>query len=125
MKRENLASAVNDGTRRITVRGKAAIVPLKFDRHGDLASSSTRLFKRLSLDDLRFLKIWREQGWDVRKAAEVSGLSEERAAKLVKRLSCFREEDARVQALCEIPTPQWISAKHVENIYAGGQLTDS
>lgn len=126
MKRENLSSAVNDASRKIRIRGKQAIVPLKFDKDGDPVRSVDRLIlKRLSLDDLRFLKVWRENGWDIVKATHHSGLSEEHIQRLVKKLACFREEDAKIQALCQIPTPEWIAAKHVENLYAGGTLEDS
>lgn len=52
-------------------------------------------------------------------------IPEPRALRLIKKLSCFREEDAKVRALCEIPTPEWIAAKHVENIYEGGRLEES
>ena len=48
-----------------------------------------------------------------------SGLDRSHVERLVKKLACFREEDARVKALCEIPTPDWIAAKHVENVYSG------
>lgn len=125
LKRENLERAVNDGTRKITLRGKQAIVPLKFDKHGKPATSKTLLLKRLSLDDLRFLQLWREADWDCIKAASLSNLSQPQVERLIKKLQCFREEDAQVRALAEIPTPDWITAKHVENVYAGGTLEDS
>jgi len=103
------------------VRGPQAIIPLKFDGNGDVATDASRVVKRLTLDDLRFLKCWRDGGWDVGKARESSGFSAERVEKLVKKLRCFREEDARVQALCAIPTPDWIKSQHVENTYLGGK----
>lgn len=63
--------------------------------------------------------------WDVRVASEKTGYDLAKSERLVKKLACFREEDARVKALCEIPTPDWIAAKHVQNIYEGGTLEDS
>jgi hypothetical protein len=122
---ENLESAVNDASRKIKIRGKQAIVPLKFDAAGSPATAVSRIFKRLNLDDLRFLKLWRAAGWDINVAQAKSGMDAARCAKLIKRLSCFRDEEARVRALCEIPTPDWICAKHVENIYAGGKAGKS
>lgn len=114
---EDLAKVVNDKSRRITIRGKQAIVPLKFDEDGNPATADKLIFKRLSLTDLRFLRDWREAEWDVAKATEKSGLDPSKVERLIKKLQCFREEDAKVKALAEIPTPSWIKAKHVENIY--------
>jgi len=122
----NLASAVNDRARKIRRPvGNQVIVPLKFAKDGSVSTSRNRIFKRLSLTDLRFLKVWRESGWDIEKAVKDCQIPPEKSAKLIQKLACFREEDARVRALCEIPTPDWIAAKHVENLYAGGSLADS
>jgi hypothetical protein len=123
--KENLAKAVNDASRRVTIRGKQAIVPLKFDEDGNPATVDKLIFKRLSLKDLRFLQALRESSWDVTKACDRCGIQQDAADRLVKKLACFREEDARVKALCEIPTPDWIAAKHVQNVYEGGTLEDS
>lgn len=125
MKRENLAKVINDKARKVTIRGKQVIVPLKFDEDGNPATQDKLIFKRLSLNDLRFLSLWRSHAWDIEKATNASNLPKEKVALLVRRLSCFREEDARVKALCEIPTPSWIKAKHVQNFYEGGTLEDS
>jgi len=122
---EHLERVVNDGTRKITLRGREALVPLKFGKDGRPATQRTLLLKRLTLDDLRFLQLWREASWDIAKARQDSGLLPERVERLVKKLQVFREEDAKVKALSEIPTPSWISAKHVENVYDGGTLEDS
>ncbi len=118
-------AGINDKARKVKLRGKTAIVPLKFDEDGNPATADRLIFKRLSLLDLRFLKAWRDASWDTAKAQEAVSLSTEKVERLAKRLVCFREEDARVKALCEIPTPDWIAAKHVQNIYEGGQLDDS
>lgn len=125
MKRENLAKAVNDSARKVTIRGKEVIVPLKFDEDDNPATIDRLIVRRLSLTDLRFLQALRQGNWDVHKAAENAGIDFAKAERLIKKLSVFREEDARVKALCEIPTPDWIKAKHVENFYEGGKLQDS
>lgn len=123
---ENLPSVVNDAARRIKVKGHGVRVPLKFDASGAPATSVDRLiFKRLSMDDLRFLKYLREAEWNVDLAVEKTGISLGEGERLVKKLACFREEDARVKALCEIPTTSWIKSKHVENFYEGGTMADS
>lgn len=122
---ENLLSAVNDKSRKVRLRGKQAIVPLKFDREGDIVTNEThpslRIIKCLTLTDLAFLKVWKESGWDIEKTRAKTNYPEKQFERLVKRLGCFRDEDAKVQALAEIPTPAWITAKHVENVYAGGK----
>jgi hypothetical protein len=123
--KEHLERAVNDKARKITLRGREAIVPLKFDEDGNPATVDKLIFKRLTLNDLRFLQALRQFNWDSAKACEKTGIDAERGARFLKKLSCFREEDAKVRALCEIPTPEWIAAKHVENIYDGGTLEDS
>lgn len=114
---KNLENIVNDGSRKIKIRGREAIVPLKFDEEGAPATVDRLLFKRLTLQDLRFLQDWRAAEWDTQKAIEKSGLTPEKAERLIKKLVVFREEDAKVKALAEIPTPDWIKSKHVENIY--------
>jgi len=123
--KEDLAKVVNDKSRRVKVYGRTAIVPLKFDESGNPTRADRIIFKRLSLNDLRFLREWREVDWDVQKAVEKSGIPQGKAERLIKKLACFREEDARVKALCEIPTPGWIKSKHVENFYEGGTLEES
>ena len=123
--RAQLEKVVNDRSRKIKIRGKTAIVPLKFDEAGNPATADKLIFKRLSLNDLRFLRELRANSWDVTKASEISGIAIEKGEALIKKLACLREEDARVKALCEIPTPSWIAAKHVENFYEGGRLKDS
>lgn len=119
MKKENLANVVNDKTRRVSIRGKEAIVPLKFGTDGQPATIETLILKRLSLADLRFLSLWRDSRFEepVEKLAVKANLAIEKVERLIKKLSCFREEDARVRALSEIPTPSWIVSKHVENVY--------
>ena len=125
MNEEHLERAVNDRSRKITIRGHQAIVPLKFDEDGNPATVDRLIFKRLSLNDLRFLRHLRESKWDIAIACKKAGVAESSSERLIKKLSCFREEDARVKALCEIPTPDWIAAKHVQNVYEGGTLEDS
>ena len=118
-------AGINDKARKVALRGSEVIVPLKFDEEGNPATADHLIFKRLTITDLRFLQVWRDASWDIAKAQEKTTLTADQVARLVKKLACFREEDARVKALCEIPTPDWIAAKHVENVYNGGQLEDS
>lgn len=129
LKKSELAQSISDKARKVTVRGSEVIVPLKFDEDGEIVSEATPpdrlVLKRLKLLDLRFLKEWRAANWSIEEAIKKTGVSEDVAKRLIKKLSCFRDEDAKVKALAEIPTPSWIAAKHVENIYDGGTLEDS
>jgi hypothetical protein len=118
-------AGINDKARKVKMRGKQVIVPLKFDEDGNAATIDKLIFKRLSLNDLRFLKEWREANWNIDAVLAKSICTRDQAERLVKKLAVFREEDARVKALCEIPTPSWITAKHVQNVYEGGTLEDS
>lgn len=124
-----LGKDLNDSSRKVKRIGKQLLVPRKFDDNGEILDSSTFdasvHLKRLDLNDLRFLKVWRDNSWNTAKAQEVSGLTDPQVKRLVSRLAVFREEDARVKALSEIPTTAWITAKHVENVYDGGKLEDS
>lgn len=127
--KDKLASALSDSARQVSLRGRQALVPLKFDTDGEIVNETTPvdklILKKLSLKDLEFLKAWRDAKWDVARAREKVGINECDVERVVKKLRCFRDEDAKIQALAEIPTPTWIAAKHVENIYEGGRLGDS
>lgn len=124
--KKKLASVVNDASRKITIRGSQAIVPLKYDKDGNpVQRIQSQYLKRLTLDDLRFLKAWKESDWNLDAAVKKTNVSQERALHLAKKLQVFREEDAITRSLAEIPTPSWIAARHVENVLDGGQLEDS
>lgn len=130
MKRHELEKAFNDGSRHVAIRGRQAVVPLKFDSAGQPVSEDTNpkniVLKKLSLKDIEFLYHWRlTEFGDASKACEKAGISLDQAERLANKLSCFKEEDAKVKALAEIPTPSWIAAKHVENVYDGGTMEDS
>lgn len=129
LKKPNLEKAVNDGSRKIHLRGSQAIVPLKFDSDGEVVNESTPpqklVLKRLSLKDFAFLKAWRENDWDIEKTSKEISYPLPEIERLVKKLQCFREEDAKVKALAQIPTTAWITAKHVENVFEGGSLQES
>lgn len=126
---KKLLDEVNDKSRRSLRRNNKVLVPLKFHENGDLLTDETfdvkRHLKTLTMSDLRFLQEWRNQGWDTDKACLVLCIEKDKVKRLVKKLEVFREEDARTKALSEIPTPAWIQARHMENVYQGGVLEDS
>jgi len=115
---EGLASSVNDGTRQVRIRGIKSPVPLKFDKDGNPARTPQAvILKHLNRDELYFLKLWRDSGWNIAEATAKSGVTPEMAERLVKKLSVFQEEDEKVQALCKIPTPEYVAAKNLEGFY--------
>lgn len=126
---KELLQEVTDRSRSPIVKGKTVLVPLKFGDSGDLLNSQTfdarKHFKKLDLNDLRFLKCWRDNAWDTEKTCADLFVESAKVKKLVAKLEVFREEDARTKALAAIPTAAWVSARHVENIYQGGVLEDS
>ncbi len=126
---DKAVSSLSDRSRSAKRVGNEVLVPLKFDEEGTPLTAETfdiRLhLKTLRQTDYQFLDAWRESGWNTDKAKEKLGLNDGQVARLVKKLEVFREEEARALQLAKIPTPSWIAAKHVENIYDGGQLEDS
>lgn len=127
---KQLVQEVTDRARpRPLKKGNTYLVPQKFDDAGELLDENTfdarKHLKRLSLDDLRFLQAWRAAGWDTQKACDKLGVDSAQVKRVVAKLAAFRDEDVRTKSLAEIPTPAWISAKHVENIYDGGRMEDS
>jgi hypothetical protein len=119
---KKLVAEFSDRSRKAVLSGNKALIPLKYDDQGEILTEETfdirKHLKRLSLLDLRFLKMWRDCQWDTAKACEKSGIDPKKAERLAKRLQCFREEEARTKALAEIPTPSWVAAKHLENVYS-------
>jgi hypothetical protein len=126
---KRLVQEFSDKARKVLKTGPNYLVPQKYSDDGTPLDSNTfdarKHLKRLSLGDLRFLKTWRDAGWDVIKVREVTGLDEAKIKRLVRKLQVFKNEDARTQVLADIPTASWIAAKHVENVYNGGELEDS
>lgn len=126
---QGLLQEVTDRARKPIKMGRNVLVPLKFEDEGELLTQETfevkKHLKTLTMSDLRFLQSWRKHGWNTDKACEELCVPIEKVKRLVAKLEVFREEDARTKALSEIPTPAWIQAKHVENVYQGGVLEDS
>ena len=106
-----------------------AVVHHKFTEDGDIVDSSNfnmkRDVSRLNITDLKFLSEWRKAKWDEQVPIQKLNLTAERAKRIIKKVSYFKTEDAKVKALADIPTPEWISAKDVENVYENGTLNDS
>ncbi len=118
----------NSRSRKVSRHANQYIVPVKYDKEGELLTEETvdirKHLKRLSLTDWRFLECWRRHGWNVEKAVEELAIPQEKVKRLVQHLQIFQQEEIRDKALATIPTPAWIQAKHVENVF-DGQLDDS
>lgn len=124
-----LASEFSDKSRRVVRTGGRFLVPQKFDDEtGEPLTAETfdvrKHLKSLNLNEIRFLKIWRETGWNDAEAANKACLTDDQAKRLVRKLVVFKREEERVKALADVPTPEWITAKHTENVFEG-RLSDS
>jgi hypothetical protein len=98
------------------------IVTHKFTPDGDVVDESNfnpkRDLSRLSVDDFRLLSALQEKKWDVKAAAESSGLDPAWAEKRLKKLSYFEFEDKKAQALAAVANPAFVTAKNVEGFFA-------
>lgn len=125
---DKLASDLSDRSRKVKRAGDKYLVPLKFDDQGNpLTQESFNIrkhLKELSLLDLRFLSEWRASGWDAEKAANKALVEPEHAKRLVRKLQVFKDEEERIKALADIPSVDFIKAKHTENVFEG-KLDDS
>lgn len=123
-----LVTQLNDKSRKVAREGNKVFVPLKFDDQGNPLTKATfnaaKHLKSLNLNDLHFLKAWRDSGWDTEKACKATLTDPEKAKKLVRKLQVFKDEEERVKALADIPSTPWIAAKHTENVFEG-KLDDS
>lgn len=126
--KQGLLKSVSDKSRKAKLVGRRALVPLKFDDDGSPITQAnfdpTKHLKSLSLNDLAFLKAWRESGWDLEATQKKLAIETEKAKRIARNLQVFKDEEARVKALADIPTTQWIAAKHTENVF-DGNLEDS
>ncbi len=116
--------------RHITTAGAGSyLVPTKYDTDGNLLTEATpdakKTAKFITLHDWKFLECWRRHDWDTQKAQDELGFSREQVKRLVKRVAVFKDEEVKDKALAAIPTPTWVQARHVENIFSDGKLGDS
>lgn len=123
-----LVNTFSDSSRKIERIGRQFIVPHKFTPDGEVVSKDNydqkTCLSKLSLDDLRFLSLWKTHKWDDDKTLKETGLSSDQAAKTFKKLAYFKVEDQRIKALAQEATPERVLAKDVENLDTGG-LNDS
>ena len=113
-----LHSAARSAAKKAHATGHRALVPVILD---PTAESQKIVVKSLSLQALKFLHYYRSTGWDIEQSRLKSGVTREETERLVKKLQVFREEDEKIRTLAHIPTADWVNAKHVENVYNGGE----
>lgn len=129
--RRALVKTVTDASRQVKLRGSQVIIPEKFDRHGKVVTDETPkadwVFRRTTQYDLAFLALWKESGLteDIDSVAKKANLTHDEAARLIKKLAWFKIETDRIKAIADVPTPAWITAKHLENVQEGGTMNDS
>lgn len=124
-----LVRAFSDKSRKLRVLGKrqgnVIEVPHKFTDDGSIPDSPQQIVvSRLHLDDLRFLKAWRDNSWDNALTQKKLNLPDDQAEKTFKKLAYFKTEDARIKALASEATPERVLAKDMENMESG-TLNDS
>lgn len=118
-------AGINDRARKVSLRGKEVIVPLKFDADGKVATVDKFIFKRLSINDLRFLALWRETDYseDIQVLLKKTNLPESRIKWFCDKLDPFRKENDWTKALCNIPSINHIKARLHVNSYTD-ELSD-
>jgi hypothetical protein len=123
--KEDLAKVVNDASRKVSIRGNQAIVPLKFDEDGEPATFDKTIYKRVNRNDLRFLALWQETDYseDIEVLRKKTNLPESRIKWFCNKLDCFKQEDLLTKAVCKIPSVNHIKARLHINSYTD-ELTD-
>lgn len=111
----------SDRSRKVRRVGKDVFVPHKFDPTGDPLSEETfnpkRDLSRLSLEDFALLDAMVDSGWRMEKACAKIGMEMEEAVRRYKRISYFEFEEKRSKALAATASPDFIAAKHLDNVF--------
>lgn len=118
---DHLAAKNSDRARKIKRVGRTFLVPHKFSPSGQPLTEETfvpgRDLSKLSMDDFCLLDALQECGWNVENAAVRANMPSDEAKRRYKRLRYFEFEVERSQALAVVATPEFITAKHVDNVY--------
>lgn len=119
---DKLATQGSDRARKVRRVGRTFLVPHKFSPTGEVLDEETfkpaRDLSQLSLPDFALLASLQETGWDIVKSAKALDMDPEAAKRRFKRLQYFEFEAKRSQALAQIASPDFITAKHVDNVYS-------
>lgn len=118
----------NSRARKIKRHHNAYLVPLKYDAKGAVLTEekfdARKHYKKLTQDDWAFLEAWQRNGYDQIKTQDELNLTAFNLTRLVRKLECFKAEEFQDKALAQIPTAEYIQARHVENVM-DGSLDDS
>lgn len=124
----DLLRPLTDASRKVRFHGPSALVPHKFTDDGEVVTAETftpkKDISKLNLNDLKFLKLWRDCDWKDEDIKKKLNLTDDQARKTFKKLQYFKTEDAKIRALASEATPERVLAKDMENLNTG-DLTDS
>lgn len=118
---DKLAQKLSDRSRKVSRHGRTFLVPHKFTPSGDPISEETfnprRDLSKLSLNDFALLAALQESGWKIEVASKKVGMDLEEAKRRYKRISYFEFEEKRAKSLAAVASPDFIAAKHVDNVF--------
>lgn len=123
-----LVSKLSDKSRKARRFGNHIAVPHKFKPSGTVISDENFNPKsdvsRLSLDHWQLLEQLQLSGWDLKKSCDILDISLEQGKRLEAKLKYFRYEKAKEKSMVKMLSPDFVAAKHMENVYTGA-LDDS
>lgn len=118
------AAIVSDAARKVTVRGKCAIVFHKFDDEGRPVKQPLH-YTRCTLDDLEFIDVWRSHGWDAQAAGRELGLGDAEIKWKTKKLAFIEQEDKIIKAKTKMLSPEYVISKDLDNLEKVNRLEDT
>lgn len=125
----SLAKKFSDRSRKVVRVGRIFNVHHKVKLSGSTITPGNFVPKidvsHLDLEELRFLDVFREMGWDFDKTCEKLGLETIKARKTYQKCLWFKQEDVYVQAKAKVPTPEYILAKDFDNVEGVSGIDDS
>lgn len=118
---------MSDKARKSVRVGKQLIVPHKFKESGEAVTQEnfnpkTDLSK-LNQKHWQFLEIFQRNNWNMDEACKETGLAIDDVKKMYKKVQYFEFEANRQKALAAVLSPDFVTAKHVDNVFTN-QLED-
>lgn len=118
--KKTLVKHFSGRSRRALLVKSRLLVAKKYDNKGNPVEPSEdgKLTHRqvfdLTLKEARFLKSWKENGWDFDKACKERDVDPLWAKKFSRSLDAqnYQKEDERDEILAQIPTKTWITARY-------------
>lgn len=126
---KRFASQFSDKSRKAFRIGNKVAIPHKVKPNGEVVSQETFNAKtdisQLNLNELRFLDVFRDLGWNFDKACEKVGISVDQGKRTYKKCLWFQQEDEIVRAKAKVPSANYILAKDIDNVEKAVVLDDS